>query len=196
MGTGGDNAAIQVFQLQGMKQVAEWMHNKTPITRQVIILKEINKHIADTIDDSNSIYYTVENNTIGEAALNVIAEIGEENIQGTFLSEPYRAGSARRYRKGFNTTNTKKVAACAKLKHWIETGKMKVYSKPLITELKTFVAHGAGFAAKTGEKDDLVSAGLLIINMANILKNYDASIADSLKDSPADIIEPMPFVVL
>ena len=196
LGTGGDDAAIQVFQLQGMKQVAEWMHNKTPITRQVIILKEINKYLAEQIDDANNIYYTVENNTIGEAALNVIAEIGEENIHGTFLSEPYKAGSARRYRKGFNTTNTKKVAACAKLKHWIETGKMIVNSKPLLSELKTFVAHGAGFAAKTGEKDDLVSATLLTVNMANILKHYDASIADSLKDDPADAIEPMPFILL
>ena len=196
LGTGGDNAAIQIFQLQGMKQMGEWMHNKTPIIRQVGILREITKYIGEMTDDPTNIYYTVENNTIGEAALQAIAEVGEENITGTFLSEPHKAGMARRYRKGFNTTHTKKIAACAKLKHWLETGKMTVGSKPLISELKTFVAQGASYAAKLGEKDDLVSAMLLIVSMANILKNYDSSIADSLRDDPGEIIEPMPFIIL
>jgi hypothetical protein len=196
LGTGGDNAAIQVFQLQGMQQVAEWMHNKTPITKQIAIMREITRYISDLIDDPNGIYYTVENNTIGEAALQAIAEVGEENIVGVFLSEPYRAGSARKFRKGFNTTNSKKIAACAKLKHWVETGKMTVVSKPLVSELKTFIAHGASYAAKTGEKDDLVSATLLAINMAMILKNYDPGLSESLRDDPGEIIEPMPFVIL
>lgn len=196
LGTGGDDAAIQVFQLQGMKQVAEWMHNKTPITKQVSILREINRYIAELTDDPIGIYYTVENNTLGEAALQAIAETGEENIVGTFLSEPHRAGATRRYRKGFNTTHGKKISACAKLKHWIETGKMTVVSKPLLSELKTFVAHGASYAAKTGEKDDLVSACLLAVNMAQILRNYDPLLSEQLSDDIGDIIEPMPFVIL
>ena len=196
LGTGGDNAAIQVFQLQGMQQVAEWMHNKTPITKQIAIMREITRYISDLIDDPNGIYYTVENNTIGEAALQAIAEVGEENIVGIFLSEPYRAGSARKFRKGFNTTNSKKIAACAKLKHWVETGKMTVVSKPLVSELKTFIAHGASYAAKIGEKDDLVSATLLAINMAMILKNYDPGLSEYLKDRDDFDIQPMPFVIL
>lgn len=196
LGTGGDNAAIQIFQLQGMKQVGEWMHNRTPITQQVGIMREINKYIYETTQDPTSIYYTVENNTIGEAALNAIAEIGEENIAGTFLSEPAKAGQTRRYRKGFNTTNSKKIAACARLKHWIETSKMTVVSNPLISELKTYVATGPTFAAKVGEKDDLVAACLLIVNMAQFLKNYDPDIANSLSDNLDTIIDPMPFVIL
>ena len=196
LGTGGDDAAIQVFQLQGMKQVAEWMHNKTPITKQVSILREINRYIAELTDDPIGIYYTVENNTLGEAALQAIAETGEENIVGTFLSEPHRAGATRRYRKGFNTTHGKKISACAKLKHWIETGKMTVVSKPLLSELKTFVAHGASYAAQTGEKDDLVSACLLAVNMAQILRNYDPLLSEQLSDDIVIDIEPMPFVIL
>jgi predicted HD phosphohydrolase len=73
---------------------------------------------------------------------------------------------------------------------------MLIVSKPLIAELKTFVAHGASYAAKQGEKDDLVSAALLVVNMAQILKNYDSNIADSLRDDPGEIIEPMPFILL
>ena len=196
LGTGGDDAAIQVFQLQGMRQIAEWMHNKTPIIKQVAILREIVRYINEMIDSPNNIYYTVENNTLGEAALQAIDEIGEENITGIFISEPHKAGQARRHRKGFNTTHSKKITACAKLKHWLETGKMSVVSKPSIGELKTFVAHGASYAAKLGEKDDLISAMLLIVRMALLLKNYDSNLADQLRDDPGEIIEPMPFILL
>lgn len=196
LGTGGDDAAIQVFQLQGMKQIAEWMHNRTPIIQQVAILREINKYIADEIGDNNNIYYTVENNTLGEAALQEIAGIGEENIIGIFLSEPAKAGQARRYRKGFNTTNTKKLAACAKLKHWLETRKMSISSRPLISELKTFVSMGAGYSAKLGEKDDLVAAVLLIVRMAMLLRQYDGEAHSELQDTLEEIIEPMPFIVI
>lgn len=195
LGTGGDNAAIQVFSLQGLKQVAEWMHNRTPIIQQVAILREITRYLVDKTGENNSVYYTVENNTLGEAALQQIAEIGEENIDGYFMSEPSK-GTSRAFRKGFNTTNSKKLAACAKLKHWVETRKMKIYSKPLISELKTFVSSGASYEAKLGEKDDLVSATLLVVRMAILLKQYDSDAHAELKDSLDDIIEPMPFVII
>ena len=198
LGTGGDNAAIQVFDLTTMKQIAEWQHNLTPIQKQVVILTEICKHLEDELDDSQQIYYTVENNTIGEAALNAIFDIGEENIPGIFLSEPNKgaAGSGRRYRKGFNTSNRNKLAACAKLKSWIENDKMKINSKNLISELKNFVATGPTYKAKPGEKDDLVSATLLIVRMAMYIKDFDADLSDNLRDGLDDFIEPMPFIVL
>jgi hypothetical protein len=195
LGTGGDNAAIQVFSLQGLKQVAEWMHNRTPIIQQVAILREITRYLVEKTGETNSVYYTVENNTLGEAALQQIAEIGEENIDGYFMSEPSK-GTARAFRKGFNTTNSKKLAACAKLKHWVETRKMKIHSKPLISELKTFVSSGASYEAKLGEKDDLVSSTLLVVRMAILLKQYDSDAHAELKDSLDDIIEPMPFVII
>ena len=34
-------AAIQVYEMPGMKQVAEWQHNKTTIQRQIGIIKQI-----------------------------------------------------------------------------------------------------------------------------------------------------------
>lgn len=196
LGTGGDNAAIQVYQIQGMVQVAEWMHNKTVIHQQVAIMREIAKYITDVTEDSTSVYYTVENNSIGEVALNAIAEIGEDKISGVFLSEPNKAGVTRRYRKGFNTTHTKKLAACAKLKQWIESQKMKVNSKATISELKTYIASGPSFAAKSGQTDDLIAASLLVVHMALLLKNYDAEIDNALSDDMEDYELPMPFAVI
>ena len=194
LGTGRDPAAIQVFELPSFTQVAEWQHNKTPIQRQVGILSEVLKYLAETVSQTN-IYYSVENNAVGEAALVSIAEVGEENLKGIFLSEPKKM-TGFRYRKGFNTTNKNKLSACAKLKHLLESKRMDIYSKNLISELKTFVASGAGYAAKPGETDDLVMALILIIRMAQMLQSYDSSLDTAMRDTLDDIIEPMPFIML
>jgi hypothetical protein len=195
LGTGGDPSAIQIFELPTFIQVGEWQHNKTPIQKQVGILSEITKHLAETVPSTN-IYYSVENNTLGEAALISISEIGEENIKGIFLSEPKRPGSARRYRRGFNTTNATKLSACAKLKNLIESKRMTICSKNLISELKTFVSSANSYAAKPGETDDLVMSAILIVRMAQLLQSFDASLDNTMKDSLEDVIEPMPFFIL
>jgi hypothetical protein len=193
LGTGGDAAAIQVFEANTTEQVAEWRHNRTPIPEQIRILADICAHINEIVNDVKSIYFSVENNTIGEAALISIAEYGEENIKGYFLSEPASGGS-RRYRKGFNTSNKPKLSACNKLKTLIESGKMKIRSASLVSELKTFVASGAGFAAKPGETDDLVMATVLNIRMLQLLQTYDTGIDNQMRDHGDIVISPMPFI--
>jgi hypothetical protein len=193
LGTGGDPAAIQVFEANSTEQVAEWRHNRTDIPTQIRILGNIIQHIYDTTGNENSIYYSVENNSIGEAALISIAEFGEENIRGYFLSEP--GGGSRRYRKGFNTTHKPKLAACAKLKHLIESGRMRIHSRSLVTELKNFIASGTSYAAKTGETDDLVMATVLTIRMLVILQDYHKELDDHMRDHNQALIEPLPFVM-
>jgi hypothetical protein len=195
LGTGGDPSAIQVFEANTTEQIAEWRHNRTPIPEQIRILADICRHINEIVKDEQSIYYSVENNTIGEAALISIAEYSEENIQGYFLSDPNAgSGGSRRYRKGFNTSNKPKLAACNKLKTLIESGKMKLRSPSLISELKNFVASGVSYAAKPGETDDLVMAALLNIRMLQVLQTYDTSIDNQLRDHGDVIVSPMPFI--
>jgi len=195
MGTGGDFAAIQVVELPSMRQMAEWQHNKTSIQRQVRILQEITQHISDSIGSETDIYYSVENNTLGEAALVEIANIGEENIRGIFLSEPARAGQSRTYRKGFTTLNKSKIVACAKLKNWVEIKKLHLASKNIISELKTFVAHGTSYAAKLGETDDLVMSLILAVRMIQVIQGFDANLDEHLR-SQQEIIDPMPFIMV
>lgn len=195
LGTGGDPAAIQVFDAITTEQVAEWRHNRTTIPEQVRILADICAHINQTINDPQKIYYSIENNTIGEAALISIAEYGEENIQGYFLSEPGN-NSGRRYRKGFNTTHKPKIAACNKLKLLIESGRMKIRSTSLVSELKTFVASGMSYAAKIGETDDLVMSSLLAVRMLQLLQTYDKDINTHMRDHGDDIKPPMPFIAV
>ena len=55
--------------------------NKT-VEGQIRIMREIPKEINQY--GAKEIYWTVENNSIGEAALVVIRDTGEENFQETF----------------------------------------------------------------------------------------------------------------
>lgn len=193
LGTGGDPSAIQVFEAKTNKQVAEWVHNKTPIEAQVRLMKDITSYLVSVTEDPHQVYYSVENNTLGEATLVTIRNIGEENIPGVFLSEPVKVGQVRTYRKGFNTTNTKKLAACAKLKSLVESDKMPLYSKKLISELKTFVSLENSYKAKTGETDDLVTALIVIVRMMEALKNYIPDLEEFHMDSES--LMPLPFVM-
>jgi hypothetical protein len=195
LGTGGDPAAIQIFEANSTTQIGEWRHNRTDIPTQIRILADIIRHINETVKDKNNIYYSVENNTIGEAALISIAEYGEENLQGYFLSDnSVVAGSTRKWRKGFNTTHKAKLTACSKLKILVESGRMKIHSAPLVSELKTFVAHGTSYAAKIGETDDLVMSSLLAVRMMQQLQSYHTEMDSQMRDHGDLVIEPMPFI--
>jgi hypothetical protein len=73
---------------------------------------------------------------------------------------------------------------------------MKIYSASLVTELKSFIAHGAGYAAKAGETDDLVMATILAVRMMQLLQSYHAELDTQLRDHSDTMIEPMPFVAV
>ena len=197
MGTGGDNAAIEVYELPSYTQVAEWQHNGTAIPGQIRVLADICKYLESETNNPNGIYWSVENNGIGEACLLVINDFGEENIPGLFVSEPMRKGHVRKFRKGFNTTHGTKITACSRLKTMVEGGKMSVNSKPLISELKSYIASGSSYQAKPGAGDDLVSATLLALRMMAVLKDWDPRIYNTFNqaEDDGDYEPPMPIFI-
>ena len=197
MGTGGDYAAIQVFELPTYKQVAEWQHNTTAIPGQIRVLSEVCKYLVEQTQNPQGIYWSVENNGIGEAALIVINDFGEENIPGLFVSEPIRKGHVRKFRKGFNTTHGTKVTACSRLKTMVENDKMIIRSKPLIGELKSFIATGSSYTAKSGAHDDLISATLLALRMMEVLKDWDPRVYNTFNQTEEfeDYEAPMPIFI-
>ena len=186
VGTGGDNAAIQIYEANTTTQVGEWKHNKTDIPSQIRLIAEINKYIVECTGEPNNIYYSVEVNGVGEAALVSLNEYGYHNIPGIFLSEPGRK------KRGFNTTNKSKLTACAKFKTLVESKKMTLNSRSLITELKNFVALGGSYQAKMGETDDLVTSSLLVVRILQQLSSFDYTLDQHIRDHD-EIIEPMPF---
>ncbi len=205
MGTGSDYAAIQVYCLPNLEQVAEWRSNQHPIKVQVQTLLTILKTIYNTLktsfeqSGSPEIYWTVENNTVGEAALTVIENTGEENFPGVWIHEPKMRGNVRRFRKGLCTTHKSKITACAKLKSLIEHNKMKIYSKSLVRELKYFESSGTSYKAKSGETDDLVMATILCLRVIDIISSWDPDITTDLSQAvevEENTSEPMPFTIL
>jgi len=192
LGTGGDYAAMQIIELPSFEQVGEWQHNKTPIQQQIRIMKNIIDYLYEITGSEHDIYYSVENNGIGEASLVAINEVGEENIRGVFISE---SGRNKKYRKGFFTSNSSKLAACAKFKQLIENNRFTLHSKNLISELKTFVAAGNTYNARQGDNDDLVAAMLLVTRIMQALQNYDAGIDSQMRSVEPEWDLPLPFVM-
>jgi len=205
MGTGhGDYSAIQVFNLPQMEQVAEWRSQSAQPHEQVKVLLHILNYINNTLrsnplqNGDPEIFWTVENNSVGEAILVVIDDTGEDNFPGWFVHEPKRAGVSGRRRKGLTTTKRSKLLACSKFKHLIESNRMIPYSKALISEIKNFVAQGDSFAARSGLHDDLISAVLLIIRIISIMSQHDATMYEQMNDAidiggDDDDTEPMPM---
>jgi len=203
LGTGGDYAAIQVFQLPEMIQVAEWQHNGTAPRGQVRILMQTALYLDSVLREHPQqlgvpeIYWTVENNSIGEAILQIIEDTGEERFPGHFISEKRRKGQVRRFRKGMYTTNKNKLSGCARMKSLVESGRATINSANLIKQLKTFVAKETSFSAKPGEHDDLVMAFLLIVRMLDVAVGWSSNVGDLkeyIDDEELIDSEPMPMV--
>ena len=204
MGTGGDSAALQVFSLPDNRQVAEWKHNKTVIKDQIKILMQVLNYINRELQNSPyqtsepEIYWSVENNGIGEASLLEIEHVGEDLFPGNFVHEPKNTRGSGRFRKGLNTTNKSKVTACSKLKQLIESRKLDIKSPNLIKELKNFISSGNSFKAKAGEHDDLVMSTIIVIRIFMMLIEWDDEIQEHFNDNIDDddmYLEPMPILV-
>lgn len=203
-GVGKDPACIEVYSLPDMCQVAEWTHNRTSIPNQVRALQTIVNTIHNELKRSPEqrgdpdIYFSLENNSWGEAALLTINEIGEERFNGTMLHEPRIRGMSRP-RRGLNTNVRSKALACSKFKSLIESERLKIFSRPLVRQLKFFVSKGDSFAAKQGENDDCVMATLLCVRMMQMVQNWDERVGDLLRDNfgdEHDYNEPMPMSVI
>lgn len=171
MGTGGDYAAIEVFELPTFKQVAEWQHNKTIIEGQMRVLRQILKELNDR--GVTDLYWSVESNSLGEAAMVIIRDSGEESFCGTMLHDPRKDIGVNKKRMGFVTTNRAKIEACSRFKSLLESGRMSIKSENLINECKNYIARGVTYEARYGSTDDLISATLLFIRMAQYISTWD-----------------------
>ena len=189
VGTGGDNAAIQIYEANTTTQIGEWKHNRTDIPSQIKLIAQINKYIVECTTQPDNLYYSVEVNGVGEAALVSLNEYSLANIPGSFLSEPGKK------KRGFNTTNKSKLAACSKFNTLVESNKLTINSRSLVTELKSFVASGGSYAAKIGESDDLVTSSLLVVRMLQNLSEYNYDLDSYIRDHD-EVIMPLPFYAI
>jgi hypothetical protein len=202
LGTGSDFAAIQVFDYTTMEQVAEWRSCTTVTQDQVEMLRKTVQFLSYTLSQDTDqsgepeIYWTLENNTVGEGALVAIAAMGEDTFPGVFVHEPKRESGGR---KGLNTNTRTKITACLRAKVLIESYRLKIYSKALISELRGFVRGGGSFKGKPGIHDDLVMAMLNNVRLLHLCANWQEEIEHNVRYIEEEDEElndpPMPIVL-
>lgn len=202
MGTGGDNAAITIWEMPTMEQVGEWYHNTTPIEGQMRVFKDILEEIWE--QGNPDIYWSLETNSVGEAAMVIIRDTGQENFPGTFVHEPRSDGGPRK-KRGFVTTQRTKRIACSRIKHWIESDKMKLNSGPLVNEFKNFIAKSNTYMAKQGCTDDLISSALVFVRLAEVVAKWNEDIYEAVKgdlndtggydEEDPDFKQPLPVLM-
>lgn len=203
-GVGQDYAAVQVWRLPQMIQVAEWMHNRSTVAIQLKTVIQICNFLDRELRSNPQqlgepeLFWTFENNSYGQSVIELLNEVGLDTIPAQLMSESITIGS-NRMRRGLNTNVKTKAQAVTKFKSMLETDRLTVASKPLISQLKNFVSKGNSFSAKSGEHDDLVTSTLLIVRMSQMISKWDDRTAATLMDNDLMEIdtleEPMPISV-
>jgi hypothetical protein len=92
------------------------------------------------------------------------------------------------------------MEACSKFKALLEGGNLSVKSKNMAHELKYFIAKGNSFEAAAGEHDDLISAMLVAIRMAQHISTWDSTLHDAINSNIGGAFEddedmPMPVII-
>jgi len=170
-GTGQDYTTVQVFDLETLEQLAEFRNNLLNITDFTKVFIQIIKELYNR--DCKSIYYTIEANSIGMGVTQLLRNATDKILD---KAEMISVGK----HDGILTTNKSKMKGCTRLKDLVESGRMVLNSKFLISELKFFIKKGASFAAESGKTDDLVMSVVLFCNMIEELAQWEEEVYDAL----------------
>jgi hypothetical protein len=163
-GSGSDVSSIEMFDFPSLRQVGEFRSNTTSSVDLYKTLKALVKILMTKKD--MMIYFSVENNGVGEGMV-ALYQNDENPPEAHFVSEEGRG------RLGMTTTGKSKIKACINLKELITKGKLKVASKMLLTELKSYVRKLGTYAAQYGSTDDSVSATLIVVRLIEEISTYE-----------------------
>ena len=75
------------------------------------------------------------------------------------------------------------MEACVQLKRLVESNKIHLKSRALISELKNFVSSGNSFKAKPGASDDLVMALIIAIRMTEYISAFEDDVYNAVNNS-------------
>jgi hypothetical protein len=170
-GTGSDFTTIEVFEFPSLEQVAEFRSNTMSSVSAYHTLKKL---ISIFERQGAMIYFSVENNGVGEAIIALYEADDNPPDTAEFVSE---AGQARR---GMTTTGKSKMKACLAFKEMVERGGIHIKSRLLVAEMKQFVRKGQSYTANVGSSDDLIMATIIAIRMLEEIATYDQAAYDKL----------------
>lgn len=195
-GSGSDFSAITVWEFPSLEQIAEYRSNDISTPQLYSLLKNILKYLEKK---GNVIYFTIENNGIGEGMIALFEADETPPMKADFISEEGKT------RKGMTTTNKSKIKSCIQLKEIVESNKITIKSMVLLKELKSFVQSKGSYNAQSGSTDDCISTVLLVLRILFDIALYEQDIYSKLYETPTtewgkddfeeydDDDEPMPM---
>lgn len=165
-GVGNDFSVIEVFEFPSMEQVAEYRSNTQSPAELYSYLKTLLRFLER---NSRDVFYSVENNAIGQAVIALYEADINPLEKAIFMSEDGKDTL------GYNSNNSTKNKALVAFKELFERGHLKINSKHLIRECKTLVRKDNTFKAQLGANntDDCVFATLICIRIVEDMAQFD-----------------------
>lgn len=172
-GNGGDFTSVEVFEFPLMDQVLEWRSNEANPASGYLKLKKILNYLASggypDPPTLNDVYFSVENNGIGESILTAY-ELDEERPDAVLLSK------ATAKRTGMHTTDRTKIEYGIIMQNMIKNGRLIVRSHILHEEIRNFETGPRGVPnAKKGGTDDCIMATMIAVRVTYLLAEEDAT---------------------
>lgn len=170
-GSGEDFTNITLFEFPSMEQVGEWRSNTMSPPYAYKVLKNIIRYLEK---EGGTVYFSVENNGVGEGIISLYEADEKPPEEAVFVSEE---GAKRR---GMTTTNKTKMRACVNFKEMFEKGNLTINSLTLLKELKSYIRKSGSYTAQLGATDDAVSSVLIVIRLLEEIATYDQEAYEKL----------------
>ena len=170
-GNGNDYTDFEVYEFPSMQQIAQYRSNTASTVISYHLLKKLLNYLEST---GSTVYFSVENNGLGEALMALYENDDTPPVNSEFISE---AGQGR---KGMATTGKSKIKACATLKEMVERNNIRIVSPVTVQELKDFIRKGGSYGAKYGATDDSVMATIIIIRLLEEIASFDQEAYDTV----------------
>jgi len=164
-GDGTDYSACQVFEIDDMKQCAEY--------KGQLGTTDYGHFLIDLATKYNDAILVIENNNIGWATLQTVIDRGYKNL--FYMSKDLQVVDVEhnvnnKYRTqdrsmvpGFSTTMKTKPLIIAKMEEYTREKLVKLHSNRLIDELFVYIYHNSKTEAMSGYNDDLVMSYALAL---------------------------------
>jgi len=160
-GDGSDDSCIQVFDVESMEQVAEYIGKVSP--------RDLGRMAVTISTEYNKALLVIENKNIGYDSVQEAIDIGYQNLFYSYrndvyvdpakhISRGYDLKSKKDKVPGFTTNTANRPMIISKIDRYFAEKAVTIYSKRLISQLYVFVWYGGKAQARPGRKDDAVIA--------------------------------------
>ena len=177
-GNGEDYTDFEVYEFPSMTQIAQFRSNTASTVISYHLLKKLLMYLEKT---GSSVYFSIENNGLGEALMALYENDDYPPPNSEFISE---AGQGR---KGMATTGKSKIKACFMLKEMIERNSINILSPVTVQELKDFVRRGGSYKAKYGATDDSVMSTIIVIRLLQEIASFDQDAYEQVHSSSYEV---------